>query len=64
VAWSHASVEQHINALDLLNALDLRERVLDHLALFVGTRPGKVLALQRRHVELRGYDYLCCCGPE
>jgi integrase len=31
--------EQHINALDL------RERVIDHLALFVGMRPGEILAL-------------------
>jgi integrase len=36
--------QQHINALDL------RERVIDHLALFVGMRPGEILALQRRHV--------------
>src|SRR5208282_5051061 len=33
-----------------INALDLRERVIDHLALFVGMRPGEILALQRRHV--------------
>jgi integrase len=33
-----------------LNALDLRERVIDHLALFLGMRPGEILALQRRHV--------------
>jgi integrase len=36
--------EQHINALDL------RERVIDHLAMFVGMRPGEILGLQRRHV--------------
>lgn len=36
--------EQHINALPL------RERVIDHLALFAGMRPGEILALQRRHV--------------
>ena len=36
--------EQHINALDL------RERVIDHLAIFVGMRPGEILGLQRRHV--------------
>ena len=36
--------QQHINALDL------RERVIDHLAMFVGMRPGEILALQRRHV--------------
>ena len=33
-----------------INALDLRERVIDHLALFAGMRPGEILALQRRHV--------------
>jgi integrase len=37
-------VEQHINALDL------RERVIDHLAIIVGMRPGEILALQCRHV--------------
>ncbi len=37
-------VEQHINALDL------RERVIDHLAIFLGMRPGEILALQRRHI--------------
>jgi integrase len=36
--------EQHINALDL------RERVIDHLAIILGMRPGEILALQRRHV--------------
>ena len=36
--------EQHINALDL------RERVIDHLALFTGMRPGEILGLQRKHV--------------
>ena len=36
--------EQHINALPL------RERVIDHLALFTGMRPGEILALQRRHI--------------
>jgi integrase len=36
--------EQHINALDL------RERVIDHLVLFAGMRPGEILGLQRRHV--------------
>ena len=29
---------------------DLRERVIDHLALFAGMRPGEILALQRRHI--------------
>jgi integrase len=37
--------QQHINALPL------RERVIDHLALFAGMRPGEILALQRRHVN-------------
>jgi integrase len=36
--------QQHINALPL------RERVIDHLALFAGMRPGEILALQRRHI--------------
>jgi integrase len=36
--------QQHINALPM------RERVIDHLALFAGMRPGEILALQRRHV--------------
>jgi integrase len=34
-----------------INALDLRERVIDYLALFVGMRPGEILALQRKHVS-------------
>ena len=38
-------VEQYINALEL------RERVIAHLAIFVGMRPGEILALQRRHVS-------------
>jgi integrase len=33
-----------------IDALDLRERVIDHLALFLGMRPGEILALQRRHI--------------
>lgn len=37
-------------ALQHINALPLRERVIDHLALFAGMRPGEILALQRRHV--------------
>ena len=36
--------EQHINALPL------RERVIDYLALFIGMRPGEILGLQRRHI--------------
>ena len=44
-AMTGKEAEQHINALDL------RERVIDHLAIFVGMRPGEILALQRRHVS-------------
>jgi integrase len=44
-AMTGKEAEQHINALDL------RERVIDHLALFVGMRPGEILGLQRRHVS-------------
>ena len=35
-------------------ALDPRERVIDHLAIFVGIRPGEILGLQRRHVSKDG----------
>jgi integrase len=38
-------VEQYINALEP------RESVIAHLALFAGMRPGEILALQRRHVS-------------
>ena len=41
-------VRQHIETLDL------RERVIDHLAIFVGMRPGEILGLQRRHVSNDG----------
>ncbi|MGB6947190.1 MAG: site-specific integrase [Bryobacteraceae bacterium] len=34
-----------------INALDLRERVIALLAIFVGLRPGEILALKRRHVS-------------
>jgi len=44
-AMTGKEAEQHINALEL------RERVIDHLALFVGMRPGEILGLQRRHVS-------------
>jgi len=37
-------VEKHIKAMDL------RGKVIDHLAIFVGMRPGEILGLQRRHV--------------
>jgi integrase len=35
----------------LLGALEFRERVIAHLAIFVGLRPGEILALQRRHIK-------------
>jgi integrase len=38
-------VEQYINALEL------RERVIASLGIFVGMRPGEILALRRRHVS-------------
>jgi integrase len=38
-------VRQHIAVLAL------RERVIDQLAIFVGMRPGEILALQRKHVN-------------
>ena len=38
-------VEQYIGVLDL------RERLIAHLAIFVGMRPGEILGLQRRHVS-------------
>ena len=34
-----------------LRAVELRERVLIHLAILCGFRPGEILALQRRHVS-------------
>jgi integrase len=34
-----------------LKAVELRERVLLHMAIFAGFRPGEMLALQRRHVS-------------
>jgi integrase/very-short-patch-repair endonuclease len=37
-------------AKQYIEALDLRERVVDHLALFVGMRPGEILGLQRLHI--------------
>ena len=38
-------VEQYIGALEL------RESVIAHLAIFVGMRPGEILGLQRQHVS-------------
>jgi integrase len=37
-------VEQYISVLET------RERVIAHLAIFCGMRPGEILALQRRHI--------------
>jgi len=37
-----------------ITALPIRERVIAHLALFVGMRPGEILALQRRHISADG----------
>lgn len=34
-----------------INALNMRERVLAHLAIFAGMRPGEILGLQRQHVS-------------
>jgi integrase len=34
-----------------LGAVELREQVLLHMAIFAGFRPGEMLALQRRHVS-------------
>jgi hypothetical protein len=36
-AMNRKEAEQHISVLDL------RERVIDHLAIFVGMRPGEIL---------------------
>jgi integrase len=36
---------------EYLAALDTRERVIAHLAIFTGMRPGEMLALQRRHIS-------------
>jgi len=45
MAMTKEEVEQYINALAQ------RERVIAHLAIFVGMRPGEILAMQRRHVN-------------
>jgi integrase len=34
-----------------ITVLELRERVIAHLAIFSGMRPGEILALQRRHIS-------------
>ncbi|MDX1980388.1 MAG: tyrosine-type recombinase/integrase [Bryobacteraceae bacterium] len=41
-------VEQYIGVLDM------RERVIAHLAIFAGMRPGEILGLQRKHVSHDG----------
>lgn len=33
-----------------ITALELRERLIGHLAIFAGMRPGEILALQRKHI--------------
>jgi integrase len=35
-----------------LALLDMRERVIAHLAIFAGMRPGEILGLQRKHVGI------------
>ncbi|MEN6336907.1 MAG: tyrosine-type recombinase/integrase, partial [Phycisphaerales bacterium] len=37
-----------------LGAVEFRERVIMHMAIFAGFRPGEILALQRRHVSANG----------
>jgi integrase len=44
-SMSKEEVEQYITALEP------RERVIAHLAIFSGMRPGEILALQRRHIS-------------
>jgi integrase len=44
-AMTGKEVEQYIAALDF------RERVIVHLAIFTGMRPGEILGLQREHVS-------------
>ena len=43
-AMNREEVEKHIEVMDL------RGKVIDHLAIFVGMRPGEILGLQRQHV--------------
>jgi integrase len=47
---SREEVEKHIDALDQ------RERLIDHLAIFVGMRPGEILGLQGKHVSKDGSE--------
>jgi integrase len=44
-AMTGREVEQYVGALDL------RERVIAHLAIFAGMRPGEILGLQRQNVS-------------
>jgi integrase len=44
-AMTRKEVEQY------LTALEFRERVIAHLAIFTGMRPGEILGLQREHVS-------------
>ena len=50
------SVEEVQTALD---AVDLREKVLLHMAILSGFRPGEMLGLQRRHVAADGSAVNC-----
>ena len=45
-AMTGKEVEQY------LSALEFRERVIAHLAIFTGMRPGEILGLQREHVSV------------
>jgi hypothetical protein len=48
---AEARVHEQRGGGTLYQALDKRERVIAHLALFAGMRPGEILALQRRHIS-------------
>ncbi len=50
-ATSQARVMNKEEVDQYINALEQRERVIAYLAIFVGMRPGEILALQRRHVR-------------
>ena len=49
VAISRAMTKEEVEPY--INALDQRERVIAHLAIFVGMRPEEILGMQRRHVN-------------
>jgi len=51
VQTSEARVMTKEEVEHYITALEPRERVIAHLALFAGMRPGEILALQRRHVS-------------